>query len=207
MFGNRISGSGQTRPPDSGGSPTSAPPGLEQRPLLLKASPVKNSGKEDCLHMHSQASQARQARPQPGTALNTDDHLLPQPLGPFRSPTASRRGLLGPGPAHQQVQPDSGSAANIQAGCLNSKQSCEENTEICLTSPQRGLYPRGALEEIFTTRIMTTTGNYRMQILMPLDLVWIKEALYRRAERGSVKRSCLPKRSRDSKARQPDPSG
>lgn len=54
------------------------------------------------------------------------------------------------------------------------------DTKGCLASPQSGPYSfsRGALEEIFTIRNLTTTETYCVQTLTSLDLLWIKGALW-----------------------------
>lgn len=69
-----------------------------------------------------------------------------------------------------------------------------------MASLQRGPYSfsRGALEEIFTTRILTTTETYCVQTLTSLDLLWIKGALWiytlqKSRERGSRNLSTFPK--------------
>lgn len=69
-----------------------------------------------------------------------------------------------------------------------------------LASPQSGPYSfsRGALEEIFTIRILTTTETHCVQTLTSLDLLWIKGALWvytlqKSRERGSRNLSTFPK--------------
>ena len=116
-------------------------------------------------------------------------HLPPQPSGAFqedtqegcRYSTAPKRGLQDHhSPVPWQVQPDKGSVTNIQASCLSKQQSCAENTEVCLASPQWGPYhfSQAALEEICMTRILTSVKTQCVQLLASLDLMWIKGALW-----------------------------
>lgn len=130
--------------------------------LAFRVPPAQPSPAQDCLEYrchHSLPGPSR-APSRPGTPQHPrEDHRT----------TVSR--------AHWQAQPDTGSDTNAQMTRPSKKQSCKENTnEVCPAGPQRGPYSfsRGASEEIFTTRLLTTTETHGVQILTSLDLPRVK---------------------------------